>query len=101
LRLDRVLADAQKLLDAAMLLDPFEKQLDLPVALVQGFDGQRWQCHVVGQKDQHLSRLRVFELDALHVRVLVLAGGVSIERNGLIADKVRSSFYRGRVHTPL
>jgi UDP-glucose 4-epimerase len=59
-----------------MLLDPFEEQLDLPTVLVQGCDGQRWQCHVVGQKDQHLSRLRVLELDAPQVLGVVLAGVV-------------------------
>ena len=100
LRLDRVLAGAQKLLDTQMLLDPFEEQLDLPTVLVQGCDGQRWQCHVVGQKDQHLSRLRVLELDAPQVLGVVLAGVLPIERNGLIADKARGSVYRGGVHTP-
>ena len=40
LRLDCVLAVAKKLLDAQVLLDPFEEQLDLPAAFVQSSNGQ-------------------------------------------------------------
>ena len=47
LRLDCVLAVAQKLLDAQVLLDPFEEQLDLPAAFVQRCDGQGRQACVV------------------------------------------------------
>lgn len=97
--IDRVLAGAQKLLDAQMLLDPFAVQLDLPTDLVQGCDGQRWQCHVIGQKDQHLCRLRVLELDVPQVLGVVLAGAVPIECSGLIADKARGFVYRSLVHT--
>ena len=39
LRLHRVLAGAQKLLDSQMLLDPFEEQLDLPAVQPQRLTG--------------------------------------------------------------
>ena len=60
LRLHRVLARAQKTLDAKMLLDPFEEQLHLPAALVQCGNGQRWQRRIVGQKHQRFARIGVF-----------------------------------------
>jgi hypothetical protein len=40
LRLDRVLVGAIKRLDAQVLLDPFEKQLDLPALAVLLRHGQ-------------------------------------------------------------
>jgi len=64
LRLHRVLARAQKTLDAQVLFDPFEKQLHLPAALVQRGNGQRRQRRIVGQKHQRFARLGVVESDA-------------------------------------
>lgn len=64
LRLHRVLARAQKALDAQMLLDPFEEQRHLPAALVQRGKGQRRQRRVVGQKHQRLARHGGFVADA-------------------------------------
>lgn len=63
LRLDCVLAVAQKLLDTKVLLDPFEEQLDLPAAFVQSSDGQGRQACVVGQEDQSLLGFGIFEAD--------------------------------------
>jgi len=100
LRFDCVLTGAQKLLDAQVLLDPFEEQLDLPTVFVQGSDAQSWQRHVVGQKNKGLSRTRVVELDAPQVSGVVLACIVPIECDGLIADKARGPVHGGRVHTP-
>jgi len=74
LRLHRVLAGGQKSLDAQVLLDPLEEQLNLPTALVQSGDGQRWQCHIVGQKHQRLTRLRVFEFHPTSVHAALTAG---------------------------
>src|ERR1035437_5633055 len=54
LRLDRVVGVPVKGLDAKVLLDPFEEQLDLPAAAVQLRDGQGRQVEVVGQEDQVL-----------------------------------------------
>ena len=57
LRLHCVLAGAQKTLDAQMLLDPFEEQLDLPTVLVKGGDHQGRQGRVVGQKHPRLAHV--------------------------------------------
>ena len=60
LRLHGVLAVADETLDAQVLLDPLEEQLDLPAALVQRGNGQRRQRCVVGQKHQRFARIGVF-----------------------------------------
>lgn len=55
LRPDRVLAVADESLDAKVLFDPFEEELDTPPALVERGDRQRCQRRVVGQEDQCLA----------------------------------------------
>ena len=91
LRLDRVLAVTQKLLDAQVLLDPFEKQFHLPAAFVQSGNGQGRQGRVVGQEDQGLFGCRVLESNAPQVFGVVLGNIVPVQCNGLIADKDRCS----------
>ena len=86
LRLHRVLARAQKALDAQVLLDPFEEQFHLPAALVQRGNGQRRQRRIVGEKHQRLARLGVFVPDAPQM-FRVVAGHVKpVEADGLVAD---------------
>ncbi len=63
LRLDRVIAVSKKLLDAQVLLNPFEEQLDLPAAFVQSSHGQGRQRSVVGEEDQSLLGCWVLEPD--------------------------------------
>ena len=43
---------AEKRLDAQMLLDPFEEQLDLPTAFVELGDGQSRKLEIVGEKPE-------------------------------------------------
>jgi len=100
LRLDRVLAVTQKLLDAQVLLDPFEKQFHLPAAFVQSGNGQGRQGRVVGQEDQGLFGCRVLESNAPQVFGVVLGNIVPVQCNGLIADKTAAPVYLGRVHAP-
>ena len=52
LSLHSVLACAQKMLDAQVLLDPFEEEFDLPAVFVEGCDGGGRRTGVVGQEDQ-------------------------------------------------
>ncbi len=59
LGLDGVFGIAEEALDAQVLLDPFEEQLDLPAAFVEPCDGERRQGEVVGQEDEGLAGLRV------------------------------------------
>ena len=100
LRLDCVLAVAQELLDAQVLLDPFEEQLDLPATFVQSGNGQGRQGRVVGQEDQRFLGFGIFEPDTAQVLGVVLGNIVSVQRNGLIADDAACPVHFGRVHAP-
>ena len=64
LRLHRVPAGAQEILDWQVLLDPLEEQFHLSAVVVPRSDGQRRQGRVVGQEDRVLSRLWVLETHA-------------------------------------
>jgi len=85
-----VLAVAEEFLDAQVLLDPFEEQLDRPPILVQGRDGQRRQGRVVGQKDQRFPRLWVLEADSPQMLWVVFRDVKAIHRDGLIAHHAQS-----------
>ena len=60
-----------------MLLDPLEEQFDLPAAAVELGDGERGQGEVVGEKDQRLAGLGIFEADASQRRVEALGASRS------------------------
>ena len=98
LRLHRILAVADKPLDAQMLLDPLEEQLDLPAALVKCSNAQRRQGGIVGQKHQGLAGFRVFEADAPQLFRIVLRDVETIQRNALVADDSRAPVGRHRIH---
>jgi hypothetical protein len=100
LRLDCVLAVAKKLLDAQVLLNPFEKQFNLPAAFVQRSDGQGRQACVVGQNDQSLLGFGIFEADTPQVFRVVLGDIVLAQCNGLIADVATCPAHFGRLHAP-
>ena len=88
LRLDRVLVGAIKRLDPQVLLDPFEKQFDLPALAVQicnqlGFEGE-----VVGQKCDALASV-VLDHHTSQRGGIVLAGIKDGQHTRLIAHDVR------------
>ena len=68
-----------------MLFDPFEKQLDLPAALVDLGDGERWQREVVGQEDQSMVEFFVVESDTPELLGVALLGIEAVEHDDLIA----------------
>src|SRR5437899_8324304 len=82
-----------------MLLDPFEKQFDLPPATIKLGDGERWQDEIVGEKHQPLAGVGVFASDATQGCVEVLARVEAGERNSLIANQPRASIDRVRIAT--
>ena len=92
-----VLRGPEEPLDAQMLLDPLEEQLDLPAALVEGTDRGGRQGEVVGEEDQGLGRLRVVQADAPQVIGIVPACIVTVERDGLVADDAGRAIGRGRI----
>lgn len=106
LRLHCVLAVADETLDAKMLIDPFEEQLDLPAALVQGCNRERRQRGVVGQEYQRLAGFRVFETDAPQLLGIVLRDVEAVQHDALVANDARASvggtrIYPARIHTAL
>lgn len=85
--LDRVLGGAEENFDTQMLLDPFEKQFDLPAASIEIGDGQCWQRKIVGKEHQVLAGYGIFESDTTQGRVEILLGVKAREHDGLIADQ--------------
>src|SRR5271155_2487613 len=80
-----------------MLLDPFEEQFDLPATFVESADGRRWQAELVGEEHQRSSRFGVPQADAPQVFRIMLAGIVTIQCDGLIADDTGRPVCRGRI----
>ena len=73
------------MLDAQILLQPFEEQLNLPALLVNGGYRVRRQVKSVGQKDQMQAAVTVKEADpAKRLRVAPLGRGVD-QTNGLVS----------------
>src|SRR5882672_10023222 len=64
LRLNAILGSPVEGFDPQMLLDPFEKQLDLPAAAVQFGDRKRGQDEIVGQEDEGLGGFGILKTDA-------------------------------------
>ncbi len=87
LGLDRVLRGAEETLDAKMLLDPLEKQLHLPAALVERAHGERGQRQMVGQKHQPLVSFEIAIHDAAQPLGIALMGIEHREFDQLIADQ--------------
>ena len=73
LGLDGVLGSSVERLDAQVLFDPFEEELDLPAGFVELADGQRGQIELIGQEDQALVDLGI-EVANASQRVWVIFG---------------------------
>jgi hypothetical protein len=98
-RLDFTLALDQKLLDAQLLFDTFEKQSYILGVIVKRSDGQRRQACVVRQKDQNLMSFAIFEPDTMQVFDVVFGNVVSVQCNELIADNAPCPVDFSRVHS--
>ena len=97
LSLHGVLACAEKVLDAQVLLDPLEEEFDLPAVFVEGCDGGGRKTGVVGQKDQSLACGGVGKPNAPNVFGIVLDGVEALERHALIGNHPSVSIGWGRV----
>lgn len=82
-----------------MLLDPLEKELDLPTASIQIGYRQSGQREVVGHEDQPLASLRIFETDPPQRRLEPFVRVKTCKHDGLIADHPGAAIYRMRVAT--
>lgn len=74
-----------------MLLDPFEKQFDLPTATIKLGNRESGQREIVGEEHQCLSRFRIFESDSLQWCFVTLERVEPCQHNCLIADQSRRS----------
>jgi hypothetical protein len=100
LRFDRVLVGAIKRLDAQVLLDPFEEQLDLPALAVLVCNQLGFEAEVVGQKRDALARL-VLDHHTSQRGGIVLAGIKDGQHTRLIAHDVRAGSVHGVGVAPL
>ena len=100
LPLDRVVALTQKLLDTQVQFDTFEEKFHLVAAFVQSGKGQDWQGGVNGQEDQSLLGYWVLDPNSAQVFGVILGNLVTIQSDGLIADKTAARFHLGRVNAP-
>jgi hypothetical protein len=73
-------------LDAQVLLDPFEEELDPPAVLVEGCNGGGGQAGVVGQKDQSLVCGGVGRPDSPNVFGVILDGVEALAHHVLIGN---------------
>jgi hypothetical protein len=87
---DGVLGGPEESLDSQVLLDPFEKQLDLPAGLVKQGDAFRRKGKIVGEKREVLSLLDVEKPDAAKLV------GVIFRRAEAGQDDRLVGFYPGR-----
>src|SRR5271163_4725448 len=81
-----------------MLFNPLEKQFDLPAAFVECADCGGRNSKIVGQEDERLRGLAIVEADAPQMVGVMLAGIVTVERDGLIADDADCTVARCRIH---
>ena len=100
LHLDRVLVGAIKRLDSQVLLDPFEKQFDLPALAIQVCNQLGFEGEVVGQKSYSLSSF-VLDHHASQRGGIVLAGIKEGQYTCLVAHDVRAGSVYGIGVAPL
>ncbi len=83
---DGVSGNAQESLDLEVLLDPFEKQLDLPSLVIDLCDRRCRQGKVVGEKDIVLLSFWIPITDAPQLLPMFLSGG-TIQEDGLVTGQ--------------
>ena len=99
LGLHRILGGAVKPGDAEMLLDPLEKQLDLPAGFVQRTDRGWSRAKEVGQEDQRLLRGVIAEAYAAQLERILLVGGRPRQHHGLVAENALRAVARSRIES--
>src|SRR5258708_10452921 len=97
LRLNAILGSPVEGFDPQMLLDPFEKELDLPAAAVQFGDRKRGQDEIVGQEDEGLGGFRILKADAAQRGLEAPVRVEAREDDTLVADQAGLAIDRMRV----
>src|SRR5689334_25080224 len=96
----RVLGSAVEGLDSQMLVDPFEKQFDLPTTAIELSNGQCRFGEVVGQKDQSLAGQRIAKTNASQSLRIVLAWVETARDHGLVETQTDALVHRAGVTAP-
>src|SRR5450432_237228 len=100
LRLHGVLGIAEEALDAQVLLDPFEKQLNLPALPIQFANSQCWQNEIVREEHQR-SALVVAIADAPQTFGIALPRIEDDEIDELITNQAGAAIDRSRDNAPI
>ena len=87
LRLDRVLARAEKGFDPQVLLDPAKEQFGLPTATVEPGHGQSRDRMVVGQETQSLASVLIDKMNQAQFVGVISEGVEARKDDGLVAPK--------------
>ena len=84
---DGVFVGAVKRFDPQVLLDPFEKEFDLPAVFVDRRNGQRGQVEVIRNKDKRFASLGIHIANAPDPFGVVPLSLCSFESNNLVAPQ--------------
>src|SRR5258708_13744653 len=98
LRLNAILGSPVEGFDPQMLLDPFEKELDLPAAAVQFGDRKRGQGEIVGQEDEGLGGFGILKTETAQGGLEALLRVEAREEAPLLADQ--AGLARARIREP-
>lgn len=101
LRLDCIFACAEEGLDSQMLLDPPEKEFDLPSASIKPSHCQRRDIEIVCQEAQPLSSLWIDEMNQTKLLGVVFERLNTGQYNGLIAPQSRAFVYWPRIQASI
>jgi len=85
LRLRTLRERREERFDAQVLLDPFEKQLDLPATLVQLRNGECAQGKIVGEKNQLAMSLPIAVADTAQILGIAMKRIKTHQVDGLVA----------------
>src|SRR3546814_6086090 len=81
---------AEERLDAQVLLDPFEEQLDLPALAIQGADRRGGQGELIGEQHDGLAGVRVAQTQSPQHGGIASPCHIARQDDGLIARHDRS-----------
>lgn len=93
---DRVLGRAEERLDAQVLFDPFEEQLNVPAALVECGDGRSRETKMVGEKDENLAGFRVAKAYPSQFCGVELLAADTFEADDLVSSQAAGAIHRSR-----
>ncbi len=80
-----------------MLLDPLEKQFNLPALVIDGGNGWRRNLKVVGEKDEPLIDIGGEETDSAKQVRKLCSGAIAVQQDGLVTAHAGGAINRMRL----